>query len=532
VDVTVILTAFGLGFAAAWARLPPLVGYLIAGFLLHAFGYETTGAIELVADIGVFLLLFGIGLKMRLRMLAGREVWAGATIHMAVITAIIGGLFVALGAFGLPLAAGLSPARAVLVGFAFSFSSTVFAVKSLEERNELASLPGRIAIGILIVQDLVAVGFLTASAGALPSIWAVPAVIAVIAARPLYGWLLDRSGHGELLALLGFFLAVGVGAGTFSHVGLKPDLGALIVGLTLANHRRAPELADMLLGLKDLLLIGFFLSIGLGGALGQAALTVALISLVFVPLKVAGHMLLLSRFRFRSQTAWHTSITLANHSEFGLIVVAVSIDQGFLEPQWATVVAVSMSMSLVFAAPLNAARYSLYGRWSDWLARIERPPIQPVDTITDLGDARVLVFGMGRIGAGAYDELVIRLGKVVLGVDRRDETVAANLVAGRRVIRGDALDRDMWDRVKPGSGIDLVLLAMSDHGASLEAARRVKEALPNTLVAASATFADEVAALERAGVDVARNIYGEAGQGLADDACGLLGGNEPKPTSE
>ncbi len=521
-DVAFILAAFGLGFAAALLRLPPLVGYLAAGFVLHAFGYETTDGIDLIADFGVYLLLFGIGLKLRLRTLARPEVWAGAGIHMAVTSAAIGSLFLVLGALGLPLAAGLTPARAALVGFAFSFSSTVFAVKALEDRNESGSVPGRIAIGILIVQDIFAVLFLTLAVDEPPSIWAIPVVIAVVAARPLYGWILDRSGHGELLILLGFALAIGVGAGTFDQVGLKPDLGALVVGLTLASHRRAAELAETLLGFKDILLVGFFLSIGLGGAPGPAAIAVAAIVLVVIPVKTAGYVALLSRFRLRSRTAWHASATLANYSEFGLIVAAVGVEQAWLDQQWASAIAVAVAASYAVAAPINTARYTIYQRASARLVRLERHPIRTDDALIEPGDARVIVFGMGRVGAGAYDELVRRRGEVVLGVDRRDEALKANRAAGRAMVRGDALDSDFWDRIRLHPGTELVVLAMGDHRANLEGVRRVKQFLPNVRIAASATFPDEVTELEQAGVDVARNLYGEAGQGLADDACDLL----------
>jgi predicted Kef-type K+ transport protein len=528
VDLAFILAAFGLGFAAAVVRLPPLVGYLAAGFVLHSFGYETTEGIDLIADFGVYLLLFGIGLKLRLRTLARREVWAGAGIHMAVTSAVIGSLFLGLGALGLPLAAGLTPARAALVGFAFSFSSTVFAVKALEERNESASLPGRIAIGILVVQDIFAVLFLTLAVDEPPSIWAIPVVIAVVGARPLYGWILDRSGHGELLILLGFALAIGVGAGTFEQVGLKPDLGALVVGLTLASHRRAPELAETLLGFKDILLVGFFLSIGLGGAPGPAAIGVAAVVLVLIPLKTGGYLVLLSRFRLRPRTAWHASATLANYSEFGLIVAAVGVERAWLDQQWASAIAVAVAVSFAVAAPVNTSRYTIYQRWSSRLARLELHPIQPDDALIEPGDARVIVFGMGRVGAGAYDELVRRRGQVVLGVDRRDDNVAANQAQGRTMVRGDALDSDFWDRMRLHPGTELVVLAMGDHRANMECVARVKAFLPEVRIAASATFPDEVIELERAGVDVARNLYGEAGQGLADDACDLLAEDLPE----
>ena len=282
-DVTFLIGAFALGFVASAVGLPPLVGYLAAGFILHELGYESTTGIELVADLGVLLLLFSIGLKLRLRTLARPEVFAGASIHLVVSAAAIGAVFLLIGLTGFPLVAGLEPSQALLLGFAFSFSSTVYAVKALEDRNETSSLAGRIAIGILIVQDLFAVVFLAFSSGEPPSIWALPVVVGLVAARPLWGWLLDRSGHGELLVLLGFVLAIGVGAGSFELVGLKPDLGALLMGLVLAGHPRASELADRLLGFKDILLIGFFLSIGLGGIPSGGALLLALIALILLP---------------------------------------------------------------------------------------------------------------------------------------------------------------------------------------------------------------------------------------------------------
>lgn len=521
-EVAFIVVAFLFGFGAAAIRLPPLVGYLVAGFVLHAFGYESTEAIDVVAELGVLLLLFGIGLKLKLKTLARPVVWAGASLHLAATTAVIGTIFFALGALGMPLASDLTAGQALLVGFAFSFSSTVFAVKALEERNEAASLAGRIAIGTLIVQDIFAVLFLTAAVDEAPSIWAIPMVVLVIAARPLYAWLLDRAGHGELLILLGLCLAVGAGAETFTLVGLKPDLGALIVGLTLANHRRANELAERLLGFKDILLIGFFLSIGLDGAPGGAELLVAGVVLLLLPLKTAGYLFAITRFRFRARTSWHTSVTLANFSEFGLIVVAVGIDQGLLDQPWSSAVAVTVAVSFALAAPLNTARYGLYATYSSQLLKLERSPTVADDALIDPGDARILVFGMGRVGDGAYDELVRRRGQVVLGIDRDKEAVARNKEAGRRIVRGDALDTEFWDRISLHHRIDLVVLAMGDHKANLEAVNRIKGFLPDARIAAAALFPDERRQLAEAGVDTARNLYEEAGQGLADDACDLL----------
>jgi glutathione-regulated potassium-efflux system ancillary protein KefC len=519
-----IVAAFALGFAVARVGLPPLVGYLAAGFVLHGFGYESTPVIDLLADFGVLLLLFGIGLKLRLSTLARGEVWAGGSVHVAVTTGLMGALFLALGASGVPLAADLGIGGALVIGFAFSFSSTVYAVKALEERGESASLPGRIAVGILIIQDLFAVGFLAFAAAETPSVWAPLVVIAVLAARPLYGWVLERTGHGELLVLLGFVLAIGVGAGSFDLVGLKPDLGALVVGLLLASHERAPELANRLLGYKDLLLIGFFLSIGLDGTPDVASVTIAVVALLVLPLKVAGFVALIPRFGIRARTALHSAITLGTFSEFGLIVVTAGIEEGLLDGDWAAAVAVAVAVSFAIAAPANAARYRIYATFDHRLDPLERHPLVPEEATVDPGDARIIIFGMGRVGTGAYDEFIRREGDVILGVDRSDAVVRGNVAAGRRCVPGDALDADFWERVCLALGLELVVLAMNDHSANLEAVRRVKTYLPGVQIAAAATYADQVVELHHAGVDVARNLLEEAGQGLADDACDLLYG--------
>jgi hypothetical protein len=244
--------------------------------------------------------------------------------------------------------------------------------------------------------------------------------------------------------------------------------------------------------------------------------------LVVLPLKTAGYMFAMTRFRLRARTSWHGSVTLSNYSEFGLIVVAVGIEQGLIDAPWASVVAVAVALSFALAAPLNTARYSLYQRMASRLTNLEREPIAADDALIHTGAARILVFGMGRVGEGAYDELVQRRGRVVLGLDRRDEAVQTHVAAGRHVVRGDALDSEFWDRMSLQPEIELVVLAMGDHEANLEAVRRIKNYVPQARIAAAALFRDEREELQRLGVDTARNLYEEAGQGLADDACDLL----------
>lgn len=526
-DIALVAVAFTFGFAATRVRLPAMVGYLIAGFVLHLGGFTSTPAIEVLSELGVQLLLFGIGLKLRLATLARPEVWGTGTIGVAATTALIGGLLWALAVAGFPLAVDLGVDEALLLGFAFSFSSTVFAVQTLERKNESGSLAGRIAVGVLIVQDVLAVLYLTLASQDTPTVWAIPTVVVVLGLRPVYGWVLARAGHGELLILWGFVLALGVGAGTFDAVGLKPDLGALLVGLSLSTHARSAELAERLLQFKDLFLVGFFLSIGLAAAPPMGAFALAAVLTVALVIKTIGAMGTLLWFRLRSRTALHTSVVLSSYSEFGLIVAAAAVSNGALSQDAAAVVALAVAASFVVASAANADRYRLYAAISRYVTRLERTPLLPEDAIVDCGYADAIVFGMGRVGTGAYDEICERLGPVVVGVDRREATVAEHERQGRRVVRGDALDRDFWERIR-FRDVELVVAAMDSHDSNLECIRRAREFLPDARIAAIATYADQVAELQEAEVDVARNLYEEAGQGLADDALTAVW--RPDPT--
>ena len=143
--------AFLFGFIVRLTGLPPLVGYLIAGFVLNFMGAEPGEFIETVSDLGVILLLFTIGLKLKLKNLLRPEVYGGTLIHMALITLLFVGLLMLAGMTDTGLFAGFSIKQAALVAFALSFSSTVFAVKVLDDRGESTSLHGTTAIALLII---------------------------------------------------------------------------------------------------------------------------------------------------------------------------------------------------------------------------------------------------------------------------------------------------------------------------------------------------------------------------------------------
>lgn len=192
----VVTVTFLLGLLARWTSLPPMVGFLAAGFVLHALGQRTHAMIEHAADFGVTLLMFTIGLKLRLSTLARPAVWAGATVHMVATVVFVAVCLTLFGAVGLSAFAGIEIEQALLLGFSLSFSSTVFAVKVLESRQESASGHGRVAIGILIMQDILAVLFLAFSSGKVPSIYAL-LLVSLIPARALLQRVMTGAGHGS-----------------------------------------------------------------------------------------------------------------------------------------------------------------------------------------------------------------------------------------------------------------------------------------------------------------------------------------------
>ncbi len=520
-DIIAIGFSFALGLVARLIGLPPLVGYLIAGFVLFAAGGQLTETLREFSGMGVTLLLFTIGLKLRLKSLLMPQIWGVAALHMLIIV-IIAALFISLlGIIGVSRFVDMEPGVVALIAFAMSFSSTVFAVKVLEEKGEMYSLYGRLAIGILIIQDIIAVLFLAVSTGKVPSIWAL-ALLALIPLRPLLQRILEKSGHGELRVLFGLTLALG-GAQIFEMAGVKGDLGALILGMLLASHHQASQLSRQLLGFKDVFLVGFFLSIGLSGPLDWGAAGIGLLLILVVPIKMLLFFLLLSWFRLRVRTSMLTSFSLANYSEFGLIVAVVGVSNAWISPQWLIVLAVSLSLSFLLAAPLNTASNILYLKLRSGFARFESKERLAEELAIVPGDATVIIFGMGRVGSGTYDEICKRAGKGVLGVDVDSETVSAQVTLGRRVISGSATDPDFWDRIDlGGKRIKLVLLAMPNIRENLFAIQQLKNLGYRGKVAAVAKYPDDVEALQQAGVDAAFNLYAEAGVGFADSVSALL----------
>jgi predicted Kef-type K+ transport protein len=525
-DFLLLAIAFVFGLLSQQLRLPPLVGFLLAGFVLQLMGKEGGETIAAVSDLGVTLLLFSIGLKLRVRNLLRPEIWAGTSLHSILLILLFAPLIYGV-AWLVSSATGFDWRTALLIAFALSFSSTVFAIKALTENGDLGSMHGRVSIGILVMQDIIAVLFLTASTGKVPSPWVLIAIPALIFARPLLGWLLSRSGHGEMLALCGLFLALVVGAKGFDVIGLKADLGALFIGILVGYHPRASELRKSLNHITDLFLVGFFLQIGLEGTLSWNGFFWALFLLLLLPIKTIGFFALLTRFRLRARTSWMAAISLSTYSEFGLIVLSLGVAKGWVGSEWLVALALVLSLSFLVAAPLNRRAELLYDPISDFLRRWETKGRHRDDLPVIENGERIAIFGMGRVGMAVYHVLEQRFPGQVIGFDRDPASVKEHREEERNVKLADATDSDFWERVCPADDLDLAVLAMPTHSANVHAIETLKRHDFHGVVAVCGTFPEEIRNLRKLGVDTAFNLYARAGAGFANHVVSVFGQQRP-----
>lgn len=505
----VISLSFALAFGLSVRRvgLPPLVGFLAAGFTINAAGpalglpAETGAILDHVAHLGVLLLLFAVGLKLRLGQLAQPQVFGGALIHSVISTAVL--------SLGLVVFLRLDWPTALLLGVVLSFSSTVFSAKVLEAKRDIGAFYGRTAIGILIVQDIIALAALALYGGQSPSPWALAVLAALPLLRPVLHWLLDACGHDELLVLAGMLLAVVVGGAGFQAVGLGAEIGALVLGLLLSTHPRAKELSDALWGLKEIFLVAFFLQIGMSGLPGMRDLLIALALVLILPLKSALYFLLLLLFRLRARTAFLTALNLTAYSEFSLIVAAAVL------PDWTVPLALAVSLSFVIAAPLDRLADRLFERLEPWLQGFEARRVHRDELPTDLGAATVLILGMGRTGTAAYDQIAPHFRSV--GIDADTYRVQAHAAAGRNVLFADVEDAGFWRGLRM-SAIEGVILAMDNVEAKESAARALRAKGFRGPIIAHALYEDHVLRLKTAGADHIYQTMNQAGIGLADQA--------------
>jgi Kef-type K+ transport system membrane component KefB len=455
-EFAAILTiAVVVGAIGALLRQPLVVSFIVAG-LVAGTGIvdvsESTETIELLSQIGITLLLFMVGLKLELGLIKSLGRVALATgLGQIVFTTIFG--------FLICLALGFDSQTSIYIAVALTFSSTIIIVKLLSDKREIDSLHGRIAIGFLIVQDLAVVAAMVAlstfGAGASGEENGGPLALAIGAPLLLLGvGLFMYAGaervvqrvatSPELLIIFGIAWAVLLAA-ICDWLGLGKELGGLIAGVSLASTTMRDALASRLSGLRDFLLLFFFVSLGLTLELGEmgkdvfAASVLSAFVLIGNPLIV---LVIMGAMGYRKRTSFLAGLTVSQISEFSLIFVGVAVSIGHIDDKTVGVV------TLVGLVTIAMSTYAI--TYSDQLYELLEKALSPFERATPKMESgpedsahhkavEVIVFGLGRYGGNIIHGLQ-QEGRAVLGVDFDPVAVARRREEGIDVIYGDSMD--------------------------------------------------------------------------------------------
>lgn len=506
-EILYIAVAFVLAYGFFKVGLPPLLGYLVGGFILAAMNYTSTPAIDHLSHIGVILMLFTLGMKTRLRNFFQPLVAVSALAQIIISIGLLSVIFMAIG-----LTKGFSTSQILLLGILLGVASTVIAAKGLEEKGDLDSYQGRMAISILVMEDIILIGILAFTGLSAPSPWALLLLLLPVL-RPVAVWLLRSIKDDEVLLLYGIFMAL-AGAVLFETFHLGAELGAFCLGLLHSGEEKTEELKDKLWGLREAFLVGFFLKIGLTGTPGWQDLFYAVILILFLPIRVGIFFTILTRFRLRARTSFLTAASLASFSEFALITGAVAISAGLLPESLLITLATTVALSFLVGAPINRRSNSIYNRMEHFLTKFEskreRSDAEPIS----IGLANFIVVGMGRAGTAAYDFLV-QNGKKVIGFDTDPGVLEHHRQQKRRVLYGDADSKPLWENldIAPLQG---VVITLHEEDGKLNIIENLRRRGFNGAISAMAMSDEQVNELKKAGVNTILDPIIQSGNELAE----------------
>ncbi|MDX9911858.1 MAG: cation:proton antiporter [Phycisphaerales bacterium] len=504
-------------------RVAVAPGYLIAGAIIGPYAaglVSDPDSVESISSIATILLMFLIGLHLDLSSLRGGMV---RTLLIGVVSSVVTtAIFVPLGMlFHLDLASSLT------VAMGLSMSSTALVLKLLQARREMNQLRGRIAFGVLIVQDVLAIVALavipvlaawrgSSSARMLaqePGQAAMEPTINVLAQAALVLGVLAlmivlgrvllprllreaaRESSGELLLVLSAAIALGA-AGAMTAVGVSAELGAFLAGFLLAGTPFRYQLSGKLAPLRDLFMAAFFTAVGMKldvGASLQLWWVVGLASVLLIVVKTLGISVSAWALGIPAAPAVSSGLVLAQAGEFSLVVLAAGATAGLVSDVAMTVLVAASINSLVFTPLLAEA-----GRWADRaLCNAPMPPWirsatplahpSPSTTPSDAPELEqppsfdVVIAGYGPVGRAAADALE-REGARITVIELNARTVQKQATLGRRIVFGDAAN----DSVLESAGIehaDALVLAVPDEQSVIRACQAARALAPDLFIA-------------------------------------------------
>ncbi|SDW29304.1 YbaL family putative K(+) efflux transporter [Lysobacter enzymogenes] len=526
--------AFIFGMIAQRLRLSPLVGYLIAGVIAgpftHGFVGDQTLAPQL-AEIGVILLMFGVGLHFSLGDLLEVKAIAlpGAILQIAVATAL---------GWGMAYYLGWSHGAGLVFGLALSVASTVVLLRALEERRLVETSKGRIAVGWLIVEDLAMVlalvllpalaGLLKGEAGDTSQIWSqlfvtlakVGAFVAfmLIVGRRVIPWILERvagTGSRELFTLCVLAIALGVAFGSAELFGVSFALGAFFAGMMLNESEFSHQAANETLPLREAFAVLFFVSVGMlfdpQILLKEPLEVLAVFAIIVIGKSVAAYALVRA-FGKPNSTALMISASLAQIGEFSFILAGLGMDLEILPKEGHDLILAGALLSIVVNPLLFAWLDRKNAREAAALQEARTDPVAP-PVPADI-DKHVILIGYGRVGS----ELARLLGEQkvpIVVIDGEESLIAKARAAGLPAILGNAVNERVLREAVPERATT-AMLAIPQALEAGEIIARLREINPNLSIVARAHSDNEVKHLIEHGADGAVMAERELAHSLAE----------------
>jgi CPA2 family monovalent cation:H+ antiporter-2 len=511
--------AFLMGALAHRLRISPIAGYLLAGVLVGPFtpGFVAdTGLAMQLAEIGVILLMFGVGLHFSLKdLLSVRKIAVpGAVLQIAVAT----GLGMMLG-----LWLGWSIAGSVVFGLALSVASTVVLLRALQARDMVETEKGRIAVGWLIVEDLVMVlalvllpamfgargdeggagangaGLIQSAAIVLVKVVGFVAFMFVIARRVL-PWVLHwvaHTGSRELFRLAVLAIALGVAFGAAVIFDVSFALGAFFAGMILGETQLSRRAAEETLPLRDAFAVLFFVSVGMlfdpNVLVEQPGPVLATVAIIVVGKSLAAFALVRA-FGHTSQTALTVSVSLAQIGEFSFILAGLGVGLEVLPETGRDLILAGALLSIL----VNPILFSLAVRRIR-AARDAEPVVADADDTPAPCNAGVVLIGYGRVGSHIGGLICGRGEGLTVIEDERDMAATAR-AAGATVIVGDATKESVLRQAGLEEASTL-LIAIPEGVEAGAIVRRARAINPKLVIVARAHSDEEVADLVRRGAD-------------------------------
>ena len=538
--ITTIAAALGLalifGFLAVRLKLPALVGYLLAGIVIGPFtpGFVAdTSLAGQLAEIGVMLLMFGVGLHFSLDDLLSVKKIAlpGAVVQIAVATAM--GM-VLTHWWGWSLMAG------IVFGLALSVASTVVLLKALESRGVLATPNGRIAVGWLVVEDLVMVLVLVllpplarmADGGAAAdqdgNLWGALALtigevalfigLMLVVGRRLFPWLLwqvARTGSRELFTLCVVAAALGIAYGSAVLFGVSFALGAFFAGMVLRESEFSHRAAQESLPLRDAFSVLFFVAVGMlfePMVLVEHPVRVAGVVAIIVIGKSIAAMALVLAFRYPLSTALTVAASLAQIGEFSFILAGLGVSLGLLSAEGLSLV---LAGSLISIA-LNPFVFAVVAPLRNWV--LKRSPLArrlehrqdpfaelPISTEQKFLEGQVVLVGYGRVGQRIARALIERSIPFVVAEQNREQ-VEALRKNGIAAVSGNAGDPVVLVQAHIVDA-SMLVIAVPDPAAARRMAEIARTLNPSVEVVLRTHSEDETQLLRKDGIG--RVFYGE-----------------------